>query len=84
MVVRDTLRHVYRALEQLPPRSRAAFEMVRVREETLQSTARALEVSQTQVHFLVRDAEKHCAESVDACDRGVVSPAYYGGRVSRR
>ncbi|HYS66356.1 MAG TPA: RNA polymerase factor sigma-70 [Paraburkholderia sp.] len=71
LLVRDTLRHVYNALDQLPPRSRAAFEMVRLREETLVSTARALDVSQTLVHFMVRDAEKHCAACLDACNRGV-------------
>jgi len=74
LVVRDTLRQVYHALEQLPPRNRAAFEMVRVREETLQSTARALDVSQSQVHCLVRDAEKHCAASIDAGHRGARAP----------
>ncbi|CAB3726455.1 RNA polymerase factor sigma-70 [Paraburkholderia rhynchosiae] len=84
LLVRDTLRHVYNALEQLPPRSRAAFEMVRLREETLQSTARALDVSQTLVHFMVRDAEKHCADCFDACNRGVARPAFCSGRARRR
>jgi RNA polymerase sigma-70 factor (ECF subfamily) len=84
LLVRDTLRHVYNALEQLPPRSRAAFEMVRLREETLQSTARALDVSQTLVHFMVRDAEKHCADCLDACNRGVAGPAFCSGRARRR
>ncbi|WP_341316811.1 RNA polymerase factor sigma-70 [Paraburkholderia sp. IMGN_8] len=84
LLVRDTLRHVYNALDQLPPRSRAAFEMVRLREETLQSTARALDVSQTLVHFMVRDAEKHCADCLDACNRGVAGPVFCGGRARRR
>ncbi|MFL9909330.1 RNA polymerase factor sigma-70 [Paraburkholderia sp. RL17-337-BIB-A] len=84
LLVRDTLRHVYNALEQLPPRSRAAFEMVRLREETLQSTARALDVSQTLVHFMVRDAEKHCADCLDASNRGVAGPVFCGGRARRR
>lgn len=84
LLVRDTLRHVYHALEQLPPRSRAAFEMVRLREETLQSTARALDVSQTLVHFMVRDAEQHCADCLDACNRGVARPAFCSGRARRR
>jgi RNA polymerase sigma factor (sigma-70 family) len=84
LLARDTLRHVYTALEQLPPRSRAAFEMVRLREETLQSTARALDVSQTLVHFMVRDAEKHCADCLDACNRGVAGPAFCSGRARRR
>ncbi|MEA3086288.1 MAG: hypothetical protein QOC89_3985 [Paraburkholderia sp.] len=84
LLVRDTLRHVYNALEQLPPRSRAAFEMVRLREETLQSTARALDVSQTLVHFMVRDAEKHCADCLDASNRGVAGPIFCSGRARRR
>ncbi|HEY4298552.1 MAG TPA: RNA polymerase factor sigma-70 [Paraburkholderia sp.] len=84
LLVRDTLRHVYRALEQLPPRSRAAFEMVRVREETLQSTARALDVSQSQVHCMLRDADKHCAACVDAGNRSVAGSAYFGVRARRR
>ena len=84
LLVRDTLRHVYNALEQLPPRSRAAFEMVRLREETLQSTARALDVSQTLVHFMVRDAEKHCADCLDARNRGVTGPVFCSGRARRR
>lgn len=70
LLARDTLRHVYRALEQLPPRNRAAFEMVRLREETLQSTARALAVSQTLVHCMVRDAEQHCVAACLAADSG--------------
>jgi RNA polymerase sigma factor (sigma-70 family) len=70
LLARDALQHVCNALAQLPPRSRAAFEMVRVREETLQNTARALDVSQTQVHFMVRDAQKHCAACLDATHRG--------------
>jgi RNA polymerase sigma-70 factor (ECF subfamily) len=81
---RDTLRHVCDALAQLPARSRTAFEMVRLSEETLQSTARALNVSQTLVHFMVRDAQKHCADCLDACERNVECPAFLGGRARRR
>ncbi|AJY11658.1 RNA polymerase factor sigma-70 [Burkholderia dolosa] len=84
LMTRDTLRRVWAALDDLPARSRAAFEMVRLREETLQTTARALNVSQTLVHFMVRDAERHCAECVDACHRGVACPTFVGGRARRR
>ncbi|SDR40435.1 RNA polymerase sigma-70 factor, ECF subfamily [Paraburkholderia fungorum] len=84
ILARDALRQVFNALEQLPPRSRTAFEMVRVREETLEHTARALDVSQTQVHFMVRDAERHCVDCLDASNRGVTGPEYCGGRVRRR
>jgi DNA-directed RNA polymerase specialized sigma24 family protein len=64
LATRDALRHAFDALAQLPERTRAAFEFVRLREETLQDTARALNVSQTLVHFMVRDAAKHCADCV--------------------
>ncbi|WP_027784408.1 MULTISPECIES: RNA polymerase factor sigma-70 [Burkholderia] len=84
LMTRDTLRRVWAALDDLPARSRAAFEMVRLREETLQTAARALNVSQTLVHFMVRDAERHCAECLDACHRGVACPVFLGGRARRR
>ncbi|CAB3746573.1 extracytoplasmic-function sigma-70 factor [Burkholderia sp. MSh2] len=83
LLTRDTLRRVWAALDDLPARSRAAFEMVRLREETLQTAARALNVSQTLVHFMVRDAERHCADSLEACHRGVACPAFAGGRARR-
>ncbi|AMP14632.1 RNA polymerase sigma factor, sigma-70 family protein [Collimonas pratensis] len=76
--LRDTLRHVFDALDRLPARNRAAFEMVRFRDETLQSTAHALDVSQTLVHFMVRDVEKHCSDCLAACDRGAALPAFHG------
>ena len=79
LVVRDTLRHVCDALDRLPARCRKAFEMVRLSEETLQSTARALNVSQTLVHFMVRDAEKHCTDCLEACNRGAALPVFHGG-----
>jgi len=62
LATRDALRHAFDALAQLPERTRSAFERVRLREETLQETARALNVSQTLVHFMVRDAARHCAD----------------------
>ncbi|WP_109481444.1 RNA polymerase factor sigma-70 [Paraburkholderia sp. C35] len=71
LVTRDTLRHAFDALAQLPERTRSAFERVRLREETLQETARALNVSQTLVHFMVRDAAKHCADCVHAGAKNV-------------
>jgi len=71
LVTRDTLRHAFDALAQLPERTRSAFERVRLREETLQETARALNVSQTLVHFMVRDAAKHCADCMHAGAKNV-------------
>ncbi|WJF91880.1 RNA polymerase factor sigma-70 [Paraburkholderia bonniea] len=61
LVTRDALRQAFDALAQLPERTRTAFELVRLSEETLQETARQLKVSQTLVHFMVRDAAQHCA-----------------------
>jgi RNA polymerase sigma-70 factor (ECF subfamily) len=71
LVTRDTLRHAFDALAQLPERTRSAFERVRLREETLQETARALNVSQTLVHFMVRDAAKHCEACMHAGAKNV-------------
>jgi RNA polymerase sigma factor (sigma-70 family) len=84
LLTRDTLRRVQHALAQLPARSRVAFEMVRLREETLQNVARALNVSQTLVHFMVRDAERYCADCLDASERGDACPDFCSGRARRR
>lgn len=65
LLTRDTLRCAFDALAQLPERTRCAFERVRLCEETLQEAARSLGVSQTLVHFMVRDAARHCADSVN-------------------
>ncbi|MGG1943988.1 RNA polymerase factor sigma-70 [Trinickia sp. NRRL B-1857] len=65
LLTRDALRSAFDALAELPERTRCAFERVRLREETLQETARALGVSQTLVHFMVRDAARHCADCVE-------------------
>lgn len=61
LMTRDTLLRACDALAELPARTRAAFEMVCLREKTLRETASALNVSQTLVHFMVRDATRHCA-----------------------
>ncbi|MGI4861584.1 MAG: RNA polymerase factor sigma-70 [Janthinobacterium lividum] len=70
LMTRDALRRACAALAELPVRTRAAFEMVCLREKTLRETASALNVSQTLVHFMVRDATRHCA----GCLRGEVAP----------
>lgn len=78
-LARDTLARMQRALTHVPARSRAAFEMVRVREESLAAAADALAVSQTLVHVMVRDVVRHCAECLDALDRGAAPPAFAAG-----
>ncbi|MDY7547440.1 RNA polymerase factor sigma-70 [Glaciimonas sp. CA11.2] len=64
VILRDMLQHVSDALSTLPKRTRTAFEMVRIGDCTLQETARELKVSQTLVHFMVRDATTHCLNCV--------------------
>lgn len=49
-----------RALEDLPERTRVAFEMHRLGGHTLQEVANHLKVSVSLVHQLVRDALSHC------------------------
>ncbi|MBK5000816.1 sigma-70 family RNA polymerase sigma factor [Pseudomonas sp. S31] len=49
-----------RALEDLPERTRVAFEMHRLGGHTLQEVANHLNVSVSLVHQLVRDALNHC------------------------
>jgi RNA polymerase sigma factor (sigma-70 family) len=78
LATRNALQHAFDALAELPERTRVAFERVRLAEETLQETARALNVSQTLVHFMVRDAAKHCADCVQTGKRAAareVAPA---------
>ncbi|MBA1363942.1 RNA polymerase factor sigma-70 [Burkholderia gladioli] len=75
-LTRDALERMRAALTEVPVRSRTAFEMVRVREETLAAAADALDVSPTLVHFMVRDVVRHCAECLAALDRGVAPPAF--------
>jgi RNA polymerase sigma-70 factor (ECF subfamily) len=51
-------------LSSLPARTQNAFEMVRLSNMTLKEAAQKLEVSQTLVHFMVRDATQHCLNCV--------------------
>jgi len=63
-VDRDTLQHLADALEELPERTRIAFEMYRFGDCTQQQIAKALGISPTLVHFLIRDALNHCREKL--------------------
>jgi len=63
-IQRDLLERVSHALSSLPARTQNAFEMVRLSNMTLKEAAQKLEVSQTLVHFMVRDATKHCLNCV--------------------
>lgn len=65
---RDELRVVAEALDELPERTRIAFEMHRMAGQSLQEVADHLGVSVTLVHQMVRKALVHCAQRLDACD----------------
>lgn len=56
---------ISRALEELPLRTRTAFEMHRLGGYTLQQVAHHLEVSVSLVHQLVHDALRHCLERLE-------------------
>ena len=64
VIQRDLLKHVSAALSSLPVRTQNAFEMVRLGNMTLKEVAQKLEVSQTLVHLMVRDATRHCLDCV--------------------
>lgn len=59
---RDELRQVAEALDELPERTRRAFEMHRLSGHTFREIARTLGISVGLAHQLVRDALTHCAE----------------------
>ncbi len=61
---RDLLRQVSKALDGFPQRTRKAFEMVRIDEHSLKDAAAELGVSQTLVHFMVREVTEHCQTCV--------------------
>lgn len=64
VIHRDLLQRISDVLASLPERTRTAFEMVRIGEHTLKETANKLKVSQTLVHFMVRDATEQCLNCV--------------------
>lgn len=61
----NELTAISRALEELPLRTRTAFEMHRLGGYTLQQVATHLDVSVSLVHQLVRDALRHCLERLE-------------------
>ncbi|WP_119301504.1 sigma-70 family RNA polymerase sigma factor [Dongia deserti] len=61
-VDRDQLRIVIAALDELPPRTRRAFELNRLQGETFPAIARQLGISVGLAHRLVKDALTHCAD----------------------
>ena len=77
---RDLLRQVSAVLATFPQRTRKAFEMVRLDELSLKDAAAQLGVSQTLVHFMVRDVTEKC----QACVLGrLPSPTQEGRGVKK-
>lgn len=62
----ETLELIAEALEQLPERTRYAFEMYRIHGRQQRDIARELGVSPTLVNFMIRDALVHCRKCVEA------------------
>jgi len=58
-----TLEHIADALEELPKRTRYAFEMYRLHGVPQKDIAKELGVSPTLVNFMIRDALIHCRKS---------------------
>jgi RNA polymerase sigma-70 factor (ECF subfamily) len=61
---RQALAALSEALQELPPRTRQAFEMCRVQGMTQKEVAVALGVSTTLVNFMITDALIHCRASM--------------------
>lgn len=63
---REELAIVTRALDELPRRTRLAFEMHRLDGLTLKEVAGQMGISITLTHQLVRRAMTHCADRLDS------------------
>ncbi|MCO7245643.1 RNA polymerase factor sigma-70 [Halomonas sp. Mc5H-6] len=61
---RQALAQVVEALDELPERTRRAFELYRSGSHTQREVAQQLEVSTTSVNFMIRDALTHCRRSL--------------------
>jgi len=57
---KDNIRRLQEALLELPPRTRAAFEMHRIEGRTLREVAAALEISVPLAHVLVMEGLQLC------------------------
>ena len=58
-----TLEHIAAALDDLPQRTRYAFEMYRLHGVPQKDIAKELGVSPTLVNFMIRDALLHCRKT---------------------
>ena len=62
---RQCLMQTYAALNELPERTRRAFEMHRLGERTIAEVAEELDISTTRAWTLIRDAYRHLVDRVD-------------------
>ncbi len=61
---RQALAQVVEALDELPERTRRAFELYRSGSHTQREVAQLLGISTTLVNFMIRDALTHCRRSL--------------------
>jgi RNA polymerase sigma-70 factor (ECF subfamily) len=66
---REMIRMLELALAELPDRTRTVFEMNRVGGYSVEQIARSLDVSQSLVYSLLRDAMTHCRARVFGSDQ---------------
>lgn len=80
----QALRIVLAALEELPERTRHAFELHRIEGVSQRDIAERLKVSPTLVNFMVRDAHNHCRLKLLSLemDSDIVPPP--AGRIARQ
>lgn len=64
MIGSQYLQLVSLALDELPTRTRRAFELYRIGNYTQSQIARELDISTTLVNFMIRDATNHCRSAV--------------------
>ena len=74
VVDRDQLRRLMAALDELPARTRLAFEMHRLEEWTFPEIARHLDVSVGFAHRLVKQALTHCANRLAPASSEISPP----------
>lgn len=68
LLARDELRRAQAALEELPERTRRAFELHRFHDFTFQQVAGTLGISVTSAHRMVREAMVHVAQRLMRSD----------------
>jgi RNA polymerase sigma-70 factor (ECF subfamily) len=65
-ISRQQLSLVASALDQLPERTRRAFELYRMGGHTQREIAQMLDVSPSLVNFMIRDALDHCRSALES------------------